>query len=105
MAWVMTKSMQAILEATPKDPGSGIMICEDGKIAGLPVYTTQAIGNDYIGLGDWSYQPLNFFGDVTFIVDPYTGAAGNKVRYAVNTDVATVTLIPEAFKLLKVKNA
>lgn len=105
MAWVMTKSMQAILEATPKDAGSGIMICEDGKIAGLPVYTTQAIGNDYIGLGDWSYQPLNFFGDVTFIVDPYTGAAGNKVRYAVNTDVGTVTLIPEAFKLLKVKNA
>lgn len=105
MAWVMTKSMKAILEATPKDAGSGIMICEDDKIAGLPVYTTQAIGNDYIGLGDWSYQPLNFFDNTTLIVDPFTGASGNKVRYAVNTNVATVTLVPEAFKLLKVKNA
>lgn len=104
MAWVMTQSRKAILEATPKDDGSGIMICENDKIAGLPVYTTQAIGDNYIGLGDWSYQPLNFFGDTTFIVDPFTGAAGNKVRYAVNANVGTTTLVPEAFKLYKIKN-
>ena len=105
MAWVMTKSMKAILEATPKDAGSGIMVCEDDKIAGIPVYTTQAIGDDYIGLGDWSYQPLSFFGDTSLIIDPYSGADSNKVRYVVNTDLATTTLVPEAFRLYKVKDA
>lgn len=105
MAWVMTKSMKAILEATPKDAGSGIMVCEDDKIAGIPVYTTQAIGDDYIGLGDWSYQPLSFFGDTSLIIDPYSGADSNSVRYVVNTDLATTTLVPEAFRLYKVKDA
>ena len=74
MAWVMTQSMKAILEGTPKAPNSQSMICENGLIAGVPVFCTEHIGQDYVGLGDWSYQPLGFFGNTDIIMDPYTGA-------------------------------
>ena len=43
LCWVMTKAQKAIAEATPKDAGSGIMVCENDHIAGLPVFTTNYI--------------------------------------------------------------
>lgn len=104
LCWVMTKAQQAILEATPKDAGSGIMVCEDDKICGIPVFTTHFIGEGYIGLGDWQYQPMGLFGDTTFIVDPYSGAKSNTISYTFNTHYATATLRTEAFKLFKVKD-
>jgi len=101
LCWIMTKSMQAILEATPKDAGSGIMVCENGYICGLPVYTTQYIGEGNIGLGDWRYQPMGLFGDINFIVDPYSQARKNAVDFVLNVDYGTKTLRPEAFLLAK----
>lgn len=105
MAWVMTQAMKAILEGTPKAPNSQTMICENGLIAGIPVFCTEHIGQDYVGLGDWSYQPLGFFGDMDIIMDPYSGAKKNEVNFVINSHPATVTLREEAFKLVKIKNA
>lgn len=100
LCWIMTKSNKAILEATPKDSGSGIMICENDHILGLPVYTTNYITDSYIGLGDWSYQPMGLFGEVSFIVDPYSQARKNAVDFVLNADYGTVTLREEAFGVL-----
>ena len=102
MCWVMTKAQKAIAEATPKDAGSGIMVCENDHIAGLPVFTTHYIGNGNIGLGDWRYQPMGLFGDISFIIDPYSQARKDAVDFVLNVNYGTTTLYKEAFKLGKV---
>lgn len=102
LCWVMTKSQKAIAEATPKDAGSGIMVCENDHIAGLPVFTTNYIGEGYIGLGDWRYQPMGMFGDMSFIIDPYSQARKDAVDFVLNVNYGTTTLRPEAFALAKV---
>jgi HK97 family phage major capsid protein len=102
LCWVMTPAQKAIAEATPKDVGSGIMVCENDRIAGLPVFTTNYIGANYIGLGDWRYQPMGLFGDMSFIVDPYSQARKDAVDFVLNVNYGTATLRPEAFALAKV---
>lgn len=99
LCWVMTKAQKAIAEATPKDAGSGIMVCENDHIAGLPVFTTNYIGEGYIGLGDWRYQPMGLFGDISFIVDHYSQARKDAVDFVLNVNYGTTTLRTEAFAL------
>lgn len=105
LCWVMTKAQKAIAEATPKDAGSGIMVCENDHIAGLPVFTTNYIGEGNIGLGDWRYQPMGLFGDISFIIDPYSQARKDAVDFVLNVNYGTTTLRPEAFALAKVTAA
>lgn len=102
LCWVMTKAQKAIAEATPKDAGSGIMVCENDHIAGLPVFTTNYIGEGNIGLGDWRYQPMGLFGDISFIIDPYSQARKDSVDFVLNVNYGTTTLRSEAFALAKV---
>lgn len=108
LCYVMSEAMKAILEATPKDAGSGLMIVQDGKINGYPVFCTNFI--DYkkdgtakdkrsIGFGSFLYQPSGQFGDYRIIIDPYTDAASDQVNVVVNTDFSTTTLRTEAFSL------
>jgi HK97 family phage major capsid protein len=105
LCWVMTKAQKAIAEATPKDAGSGIMVCEDDHIAGLPVFTTNYIGENNIGLGDWRYQPMGLFGDMSFVIDPYSQARKDAVDFVLNVNYGTTTLRKEAFALAKVTPA
>lgn len=102
MCWVMTKARKALAEATPKDAGSGIMVCENDMIAGLPVFTTNYIGESYIGLGDWRYQPMGLFGDISFIIDPYSQARKDAVDFVLNANYGTTTLVSGAFALAKI---
>lgn len=107
LCWVMTKSMEATLEGTPiNEKGVYIPMIQNHTLCGLPVYTTNemraADGTEYIGLGDWSYQPMGLFGSLRFIVDPYSQARKDSVDFVLNADYATKTLRPEAFKLGKV---
>lgn len=105
LCWVMTKAQKAIAEATPKDAGSGIMVCENDHIAGLPIFTTNYIGEGFIGLGDWRYQPMGLFGDISFIIDPYSQARKDAVDFVLNVNYGTTTLRTEAFALAKCKAA
>jgi hypothetical protein len=66
---------------------------EGGKIAEVSVLT------EYIGLGDWRYQPMGLFGQIRFIVDPYSQARKDAVDFVLNVDYATKTLRDEAFLL------
>lgn len=157
LCWVMTKSMEAILEGTPiNEKGVFLPMVQNGMLCGLPVYTSNVIrdakisyqkyngtawakaedfdpkkntakftvtstaavadlkgmasgdyakvveGTEYIGLGDWRYQPMGLFGSLRFIVDPYSKARKDCVDFVLNADYATKTLRPEAFKLGKV---
>lgn len=99
MVWVMTEATKAILEATPKDAGSGIMVIENDRLCGLPVYCTPYIGENNICLGDWRYQVCGQFGTPRFIVDPYSEAAKDLIKLVLNTDYGTATLRSDAFEL------
>lgn len=61
-----------------------------------------ATATEYIGLGDWRYQPMGLFGSIRFIVDPYSKASEDSIRFILNADYGTKTLRPEAFALGKV---
>ena len=114
LCWVMTKSMQAVLEGQPINKnGVFLPMIQNGMLCGLPVYTTNEMRVEdntggtpktieYIGLGDWRYQPMGLFGDLRFIVDPFTAADKDSVVFHLNADYATKTLRPEAFTLGKV---
>lgn len=67
-----------------------------GKIAKVTVVT------EFIGLGDWRYQPMGLFGTLRFIVDPYSQARKDAVDFVLNTEYGTKTLRQSAFKLGKV---
>lgn len=100
--YVMDEYTKAILEATPRDAGSGLMIIENDKIAGVPVFCTNYINNDgglHVGLGVWSYEALGQFGEQRFIVDPYTKASKDSVVLTLNGDWSMTTLRTEAFLL------
>ena len=165
LCWVMTKSMQAVLEGTPiNENGVFVPMVQDGKLAGLPIYTSNVMRKavvtyknstysegactwaattavdepdyevvvtpngeaaalaalnctasnkvvkittvtEYVGLGDWAYQPMGLFNALRFVVDPYSQARKDAVDFVLNCDYATKTLRPEAFLLAAANTA
>lgn len=97
--FVMTETMKAELEDISVDKGSGRFLCENDRIFGYPVFTTDVIGEGNIGFGDWSYQAAGFFGPLNLVVDPYSLSLEDSTRFVLNTEFGTVTLRPEAFVL------
>lgn len=104
MAYVMDEYTKAMLECTPIDEGSGRMVIENGMIAGVPVKCTNYINsgsNTYVGFGCFGYLPLQGFGDMRFVIDPYTKAKNDSVVLTLNEDWAATVLREEAFILGK----
>ena len=50
--------------------------------------------------GAFKYAPQGLFGDMTFIIDPYTLARKNAVDFVINADYAITVLRQEAFAIL-----
>lgn len=100
-AYVCSATTYAELEATPKDTGSGLMVLENGKINGYPVFMTEYIGDDVLGFGIFNYELVGQFGKMHMIVDPYTGAKRNLVYFVLNTDFDMLTVRTEAFGIAK----
>lgn len=106
LCWVMSEANKAVLEGTPvNEKGIFVPIIQNDMICGAPVYTTSVITDDYIGLGDWTYQPMGLFGDIRLVVDPYTQARKNAIDFVMHADYGTKTLRPEAFALGKITKA
>lgn len=109
LCWTLTKSMAAVLEGEPVN-AKGVFrpVVDGGVMCGLPVFTSNCMRNgttEYIGIGDWRYQPMGLFGQLSFIVDPYSQARKNAVDFVLNADYATKTLRPEAFLIGEVSAA
>lgn len=103
--FIMSFAMKAILECTPVDAGSGIMICANDKILGVPVFATNEIGEGNIGFGDFSQHMVGLFGKVRFVADPYTEAASDIYRLTMNVNYGSCTLRQDAFVLGQVSGS
>lgn len=99
-AYVCSASMYADLESTPRDAGSGLMVLQDGKINGIPVFITEYVGENSLNFGVFSYQLVGQFGKMRMTYDPYTGAKKNLVYFVFSTDFDMLSLRPEAFGTL-----
>lgn len=100
--FVMSEYLKAELEATPRDAGSGVMIVENGMIAGVPVFCTNEIDTDdasYVGYGVWSNELLGQFGDMRYIVDPTSLADEDSIKHTLNGEWSMTTVRKEAFVL------
>lgn len=104
-AYVCSASTYADLETTPRDAGSGLMVIENGKLNGYPVFMTEYVGDDFLGFGVFSYELLGQFGQMRMTYDPFTGAAKNLVYFVFNSDYDMLSLRTEAFGVLKKKTA
>ena len=99
-AYVCSATKYAELESTPRDAGSGLMVIENGKINGFPVFITEYIGEGILGFGIFSYELVGQFGKMRMTYDPYTGAKKNLVYFVFNSDYDMLTLRAEAFGTL-----
>lgn len=101
LCFVMTETTKALLEGTPKWEGSNQAIVDDnGNINGVPVFTTSYVAEGNVLFGSFKYAPQGLFGDMSFIVDPYTLARKNSIDFVLNVDYAITTLRKEAFAML-----
>lgn len=101
LCYVMTETTKAMLEATPKWDVSSVAIVDDkGNINGVPVFCSGYVDEGTILFGSFKYAPQGIFGDMTFIVDPYTQARKNAIDFVLNVDYAISILRTEAFASL-----
>lgn len=104
LCYVMNEAMKGVLEATPKWNGSNAAIVdENGKINGVPVFTTNHVADGTVHCGAFKYVPQGLFGDMAFIVDPYSQARKNAIDFVLNTDYAITVLRQEAFATMAKK--
>lgn len=98
--YVMDAAMYSLLEATPKDAGSGRFVIENGKIDGDLVFLTADTA--YAGkvvAGCFGYCALNQHGETHFIVDPYTQAKKNVTVFTLNGDWSLTTIQDTPFSV------
>lgn len=99
-AYVMSETTKALLEGTPKWSGATTSIVENGRINGVPVFCNHNVPDGAVYYGAFKYSPMGLFGDVNFVVDPYTQARKNVVDFVLNADYAISVLRDEAFAKL-----
>lgn len=100
LCYVMTETTKSLLEATPKWDGANDAIVVDDEIGGVPVFTTSYADEGDVLFGAFKYAPQGLFGDMTFIVDPYSKARKNAIDFVINAQYAITTLRQEAFAKL-----
>lgn len=99
-AYVMNETTKALLEGTPKWTGATTAIVENGRINGVPVFCNHNVPDGAVYYGAFKYSPMGLFGDINFVVDPYTQARKNVVDFVLNADYAISVLRDEAFAKL-----
>lgn len=105
LCYVMTETTKAMLEGTPKwDGASASIVDENGKINGVPVFTSSYVAEGSVLFGSFKYAPQGLFGDINIVIDPYSKARNNAIDFILNANYAITVLRQEAFAILtKVK--
>lgn len=99
-AYIMNETTKALLEGTPRWANANNAIIENGYINGVPVYCNHNVPDGAVYYGAFKYAPMALFGDLNFVVDPYTQARKNVVDFVLNADYALSVLRQNAFATL-----
>lgn len=102
LAYVMDEYTKSELESTPRDEGSGLMIVEDGKVAGIPVFCTNNINTataTNVAFGAFGNALCQQFGEMRLIVDPFGQKKKDAIEITLNSDWAMDAIHKEAFIL------
>lgn len=101
LCYVMTETMKALLEGTPKwDGANQAIVDENGKISGVPVFCSSCVEEGNVLFGSFKYAPQGLFGEMSLIIDPYTLSRKNAIDFVLNVDYAISVLRKEAFAML-----
>lgn len=101
LCYVMTETTKAMLEGTPKwDGASASIVDENGKINGVPVFTSSYVAEGSVLFGSFKYAPQGLFGDINIVIDPYSKARNNAIDFILNANYAITVLRQEAFAIL-----
>ena len=104
-AYILGTAMRGRLKTKPVEAGNPAMVLNGNEMNGYPVITSNLIPADYIGFGFFEYAVMSQFGEFSLIVDPYTLATKNEIRFTGNSEFDITVLRPEAFALGKVETA
>ena len=104
-AYILGTAMRGRLKTKPVEAGNPAMVLNGNEMNGYPVITSNLIPADYIGFGFFEYAVMSQFGEFSMIVDPYTLATQNEIRFTGNSEFDITVLRPEAFALGKVETA
>lgn len=103
-AYVCNNATAAILRSTPKSSSVAAgFIMENDMIDGIPVFVTEYVDINALYFGYFSYCLIGQFGETSLIVDPYTIANANQVRFVLNTHFDIKSASASAFGKLTVK--
>ena len=75
---------KAILKTTKMDSGSGRFVMEEGEVDGYKVYSSSAVTDKGIVIGNFNDYVVAQWGAIDLTVDPYTQAANGKIRLVIN---------------------
>ena len=100
ICYVMNETTKALLEGTPKWEGANEAVIQNGRVNGVPVFSTNHVPDNTVYFGAFKYAPQGLFGDMTFIIDPYTLSRKNAIDFVLNLDYAITVLRKEAFAVL-----
>lgn len=103
--YVIGTAMRGRLKTKPIEAGNPAMVLVGNEMNGYPVITSNLIPADYVGFGFFEYAVLSQFGEFSLVVDPYTLATKNEIRFTGNSDFDITVLRPEAFALGRVETA
>lgn len=101
--YVIGTAMRGRLKTKPIAPNHPAMVLVGNEMNGYQVVTSNLLPADYVGFGFFEYAVLSQFGSFSLIVDPYTLATKNEIRFTGNSEFDLNVLRPEAFALGKVE--
>lgn len=98
-AYIMSPSMLGYLKSTTIAGNDHLFMSDGETLNGYPIIVSNMMAPGKIGFGFFSYAVISQFGDVSVVIDPYTGAKENKVNFVLNSDYDITVLRPEAFSI------
>lgn len=106
LAFLMSPELEAALQNTKVDAGSGIFLMnEDGSLAGYKAVSSTLVpeltGNSVLIFGDWSKVFLGEWGSLSVLSDPYSASLANSIRLVVNGHAGVAIAQPDAFAVNK----
>lgn len=101
-SWLAHPSVTTLLRTTLKEAGLPGYLMQDGRLAGVPVASTQHLDVGNAILGDFSQMVIGTWGGVDILANPYASGVYERggVQIRILTTLGMVARRPEAFVMI-----